>query len=1115
MIVMREIIESSFPRRREPSDLAFQLSMWEKKSRWIDRITPLKSASACAGTTRSFLLAVFLGSAATAASAQEKPHILDDFSNPATWRVVTSNQVSGSLRTVDGARGKALCLDYDYNGVSGYVGIQRDLPLEYPQNYRFDFQLRGDSPRNDLQFKVTDASGDNVWWVNKPRYEYPRQWTGVRYQKRHIDKAWGPDPDRVLRKSAKLEYTVYNNEGGKGSVCFDELTFTALAPEDRSPLAATASASVANGSGVGGNAVDGDPETAWYADFAAATQPQLTLDLGKQREFGGLKLVWKQGEFASDYLLQLSDDGTRWRDVRTVVSGDGGNDYLALPESEARYLRLSVAAGPGKSFGLAEAIVEPLEFAATPNDFIKSVAGDSPRGWFPRGFVGEQSYWTIVGVDGGHEQGLIGEDGAIELGKGAPSIAPMVLVDGKLATWADVESSQSLQDGYLPIPSVDWKHADFGLRVTAFAEGEPGNARLVARYRLENTGKKARDYVLALTVQPWQVNPPSQFLNTAGGISPISKLQLTPTHIWINDDTDRPDTHRHMIVEAVESADAMLATPFDAGMIAQRLQMGGDLWSAKDAKLAATDEDTTGLASGALLYRIRLKPGQSREVAWLVELEGGIAYDHAIVTGFDARVAQEQVALQWREKLDQVRIEVPEQGQALADTLRTATAHMLISRIGPRLQPGTRSYARSWIRDGAMISEGLLRMGREEVVRDYVEFYAPYQFKDGMVPCCVDDRGSDPVPENDSHGELIYNIAELYRYDGDKQFLEEMWPHVLGAYQYMEKLRLSERTEANRALNPAFYGMMPVSISHEGYSAKPVHSYWDNFWALRGYKDAVDVALWLGKDEDAKRFAASRDQFHEDLYLSFQAAVRQHGIDFLPGSAELGDFDATSTTIGLAPGGEQDRMPKRLLNATFERYWSEFEKRSNGTREWKDYTPYEWRNVSAFVRLGWRERAWDAVQFFFKDRTPQPWNQWAEVVSRTPRKPFFVGDLPHAWVASDFVRSALDMFAYTRESDDSIVLAAGIPTDWLEGKGIAIRNLRTPEGKLGYSLRRADGEVRVDIAAGLKLPAGGVVLPWPYATPPGATLVNGAPAAWKNGELRITVLPANVVIEVP
>ena len=61
----------------------------------------------------------------------------------------------------------------------------------------------------------------------------------------------------------------------------------------------------------------------------------------------------------------------------------------------------------------------------------------------------------------------------------------------------------------------------------------------------------------------------------------------------------------------------------------------------------------------------------------------------------------------------------------------------------------------------------------------------------------------------------------------------------------------------------------------------------------------------------------------------------------------------------------------------------------------------------------------------FDDRAPRGWNQWGEVVSRTPRKPFFLGDLPHAWVASDFVRSALDMFAYHREADDRVVLAAG------------------------------------------------------------------------------------------
>ena len=186
------------------------------------------------------------------------PRMLDAFDDPSTWRVVTSNQVSGKLRVAKGVDGKALCLDYDFNGVSGYVGIQRDLAIDYPENYAFSFRLRGDSPANDLQMKFVDGSGDNVWWVNRPSYDFPRQWTDVRYKKRHIDKAWGPSPDRVLRHSAKLEFTIYNHVGGKGSVCFDALRLQQLAKEDNSPLTATATATQGDASA----AVDGDPKTA-------------------------------------------------------------------------------------------------------------------------------------------------------------------------------------------------------------------------------------------------------------------------------------------------------------------------------------------------------------------------------------------------------------------------------------------------------------------------------------------------------------------------------------------------------------------------------------------------------------------------------------------------------------------------------------------------------------------------------------------------------------------------------------------------------------------------------------------------------------------------------------
>jgi hypothetical protein len=130
------------------------------------------------------------------------------------------------------------------------------------------------------------------------------------------------------------------------------------------------------------------------------------------------------------------------------------------------------------------------------------------------------------------------------------------------------------------------------------------------------------------------------------------------------------------------------------------------------------------------------------------------------------------------------------------------------------------------------------------------------------------------------------------------------------------------------------------------------------------------------------------------------------------------------------------------------------------------------------------------------------------VVSSTPRKPFFLGDLPHAWVASDYVRSVLDMFAYER--GERLVLAGGIPPAWLDGEGVAVEGLRTPAGALFYSLKREGNVWRMELRG--DAPPGGFVLALPHQKVRTAS-IDGRHAIAEHDELEIGHAPATVEVE--
>ena len=414
---------------------------------------------------------------------------------------------------------------------------------------------------------------------------------------------------------------------------------------------------------------------------------------------------------------------------------------------------------------------------------------------------------------------------------------------------------------------------------------------------------------------------------------------------------------------------------------------------------------------------------------------------------------------------------------------------------------------------------------RSDVARAFLQWFAPFQFSNGKVPCCATARGADPVPENDSDGEFAFAAADLWQHTHDAATARALWPHVRAAIEHMEGLRQSERSDANRAPErAAYFGLMPASISHEGYSDKPAYSYWDDFWALTGYRSAVELAQALGFVDDAARIAAQRDEFRAELLRSLAASTQRFGLEVLPGAADRGDVDPTSSTVALSPGGLLGTLPDALVRNTFERYWRDFEARradeAAGRRHGDGaYTPYEWRNVGAFVRLGQRARAQQAMAYFYRDRRPAGWNQWAEVVLRDAREPRFLGDMPHGWVGSDQIRAVLDLFAYEHEGERGLVLAAGVPMAWFDGRGLTIDGLRTPYGRLGWharARRTAAGRktIEFDLKALRTPPPGGILLrgPWPKAS---RVWVDGRPTDLSADEIRLPRTPARVRIELP
>ncbi|MES2523203.1 MAG: coagulation factor 5/8 type domain-containing protein [Gemmatimonadota bacterium] len=1048
--------------------------------------------------------------------------VLDQFDGITGWGTFPSDGVRLELQSTHGVTGRAMTMAYDFQGRAGYAIARKALAIGTPAgNWAISFRARGAMRPNTLEFKLVDRSGDNVWWYTIPEYRASSDWSTVVIRQRQVSFAWGPIGGGPPRDIANVEIVVTAGQGGRGSLSIDDLVFTPLPADVPASNALTVIASSNSAMAQDAGAItDADSSTVWQT----VRSGEITIDFGGVRVYGGLVIDWAPGQHASRVIVDTSNagatnTGARPREAGRLVGIRGGRSYLPIPDGSSRYLHLRIIddanprTGNPRIMAIRGISVRPLTFAATPTALMQSIGREAPRGHYPRSFRDEQTYWAVVGVSGGRSEALLSEDGQLEIAKRGPTLEPFLSIRGASGTstlvdWSRATTVQSLHDGVRPIPSVEWRTGDITLRVTAFAAGTSAQSSSYARYRVINRGTARMAGTFWLALRPLQVNPPWQFLNTPGGAASVDSLSWNGSTLQVSGRFSARPVH----VRPLTTGARVGVSTLDAGEAISWITRG-------EVPPINRVADPRSLASAVMAWSVNIAPGDSTDIVVTTPLDGSgdparLAAGSARATRAAAARRLAQVAATWARDQDAVTMHLPASAPALGQAIKANLAWILINRDGPGIQPGSRSYERSWIRDGSLTAEALLRLGRATEARQFADWYAPFQYPNGKVPCCVDSRGADPVDEHDSHGELVHLAHEVWRYTGDRAFADRMWPHVRLAAQHLDSLRRTHLTpQYNTPALLPYRGLLPPSISHEGYSAKPMHSFWDDGFALVGFREAAAMAAALGHSSDARRIAGWRDAFGADLHASLRNTMTLHKIGYLPGSVELGDFDATSTTTLLTPGGELSRLPRAAVDSTFSRYFRAARARASADTSWNDYTPYEWRTVGSLLRLGRKAEALELVTQFMGDRRPAAWQQWAEVVWRDPRAPKFLGDMPHTWVGSDFIRSALDLFAYEREADSALVVGAGVAAEWVvPGDSVMVRGLRTPWGPLGYTMSRMGNVVTLRLDAGLRMPPGGLVIHTPLSQRITRARADGADVAVQDdGTVRLR-RPARVLV---
>lgn len=733
---------------------------------------------------------------------------------------------------------------------------------------------------------------------------------------------------------------------------------------------------------------------------------------------------------------RVDDAATLWLNGEREMSWKTGDEH-----SEAQALDITGLAEPGEEVTLALRIEDKggyggVKGALRLSNEPRAVMGEAEYirwlfeshadwpapDWIHRGSVA----WTMTGLPGAEEEALVRSDGAVAPWATAPT-AEIWLYDpatGELATGSQETTDFSLHQGELPIPI--WKWQAHGATVESLLFGDVAERALRWQVSVRNDGEGDRDLVLLLVVRPLGINK---------SLAPICSAGFQDSSwLWIDGSP--------FLAASTPPADSGAASLDEAMTAAVRGKAAGESGEVSSA---------LGLGAATLVYPLSLDEGQSETLRFAFPVEpGGDGADSPFPV-IEGRAGGQlsDTAAAWEHVLSRVEVDLPD--EHVEAGVKASTAYLLLALDPKGPHPGPLTHDAMWVRDAAYIGLALTQLGHADAVQDYIPDILASQEADGRIPPIQGDNVPWDDEEWDAQGQVIFLATRYYRYTGEREALEEWYPALRSAAQFIVDLRANKAATQSPAR-----GLLPPSKSAEDLGPSDQHYYWDNFWAVAGLEEAAYAARELGKPEDAAWMEEEAEALRNTILNSVERVMGPEPA-YIPGAVE--EVESSAMARGTVPAlwpvrvlSPEDQLVKRAFDTYYQRWIAPD---NGGFRHRQDqFWPYGGLELAhAYLRLGRKDVLHEILGWTLQHQTLSGTFAWAEQVDPQIGG-ISGGDMPHAWAAASYATLIREMLLTEREG--YIELFTGVPEWWFEeDRTISVRNAPTHFGALNLRTESA------------------------------------------------------------